>query len=132
MTYSETIKLRIKSQAFSDITSNVEDIVRDSEVQNGLCSIFSMGSTSAVILNENEPMLLQDLKNSLEKVAPRNEMYQHAENAHSHIKSSFIGSSQTVPVKDGKLVLGTWQNIMIANFDVDEREREVVVTVVGE
>jgi len=132
MVYSEIIKLKMRSQSFSNITNQVEEAVRKSEVEDGICTIFSMGSTSAVLINEDEPMLLQDMENSLEKVAPEREIYQHAENAHSHIKSAFMGNSQTIPVKEGKLLLGTWQEIIIANFDVDNREREIVVTVVGE
>lgn len=132
MVYSETIKIKMKSQSFSDITNKIEEIVRNSEIQNGICAVFAVGSTSAILINEDEPMLLQDLKNSLEKVAPENEIYHHSENANSHIKSVFIGNSQTIPIKKGKILLGTWQSIMVANFDVDEREREIVVTLIGE
>jgi secondary thiamine-phosphate synthase enzyme len=132
MSYSETIKLKIKSQEFVEITDKVEKIVKNSEIQNGICTIFALGSTSAVFINENEPMIIQDLKDSLEKIASEEKIYHHAENAYSHIRASFIGSSQTVPVKNGKVILGTWQSIMIANFDVDDREREVVVNVIGE
>jgi secondary thiamine-phosphate synthase enzyme len=132
MIYSETIKLKIKSQQLFDITDKVESIVKKSKVQNGVCSIFVLGSTSSVLINENEPMLVQDLKDSLEKIAPEKSLYHHMENAYSHIRSSFLGSSQTIPVKDENIVLGTWQSIMIANFDVEDREREVVVTVIGE
>jgi secondary thiamine-phosphate synthase enzyme len=131
MAHSETIKLKMRSQSFSNITNQVEEIVRKSEVEDGICTVFGIGSTSAVLLNEDEPMLLQDLKNSLEKVAPEREIYQHTENAHSHIKSAFMGNSKTIPIKEGKLLLGTWQEIIVANFDVDNREREIVVTVVG-
>jgi secondary thiamine-phosphate synthase enzyme len=77
-------------------------------------------------------MLLQDIKNSLEKVASEREIYEHAENAHSHIRSAFVGNSQTIPIKDGELDLGAWQEVIVANFDVDDREREIIVTVVGE
>ena len=132
MVYSEIIKLKMKSKSFSDITNQVEEIIRSSEIKNGICTVFAVGSTSAVLINEDEPMLLQDLKNSLEKVAPEDEIYHHSENANSHIKSAFMGNSQTIPIKEGKILLGTWQSVMIANFDVDEREREVVVTLIGE
>jgi len=132
MVYSETIKLKIKSQDFFDITDKVESIVKRSKIQNGICTIFSVGGTSSVLINENEPMLIQDLKDCLEKIASEEKIYHHAENAYSHIRAALVGGSQTVPVKDGDIILGTWQSIMIANFDVDDREREVVVTVVGE
>lgn len=132
MIYSEKIKVKIKSQDFFDITDKVESIVRKMKIKKGLCNIFVLGATSAVLLNENEPMLLQDLKKSLEKIAPENSFYHHAENAYSHIRSVFIGNSQTIPIEDGKLVLGTWQSILIANFDTFEREREIVITITGE
>lgn len=132
MTYSETIKVKIKPQDFYDITGKIESIVRESETDYGVCNIFVVGATGAVIINENEPMLLEDLRRTLEKISNSKEIYQHVENAHSHIRSIIIGGSQSIPVKDGKLMLGTWQNILIANFDTETREREVIVTVVGD
>jgi len=132
MNYNETIKLKIKSQEFFDITDKVERIVKNSEIQNGICTIFAVGSTSAVLINENEPMIIQDLKDSLELIAPEEKIYHHAGNAFSHLRASFLGSSQTIPIKDGKVVLGTWQSIMITNFDTDTREREVVVSIAGD
>ena len=132
MIYTETIKLKVKSQGFSNITGKVEDIIRKSKIKNGICVIFAVGATGGIIVNEDEPMLLEDLRNSLEKVSGKDEIYHHASNAYSHIRSGLIGSSQTVPVKDSKLALGTWQDIMVANFDNREREREVVVTVIGD
>ena len=132
MIYTEIIKLKVKSQGFSNITGKVEDIVRKSKIRNGICVLFAVGATGGIIVNEDDPMFLEDLRNSLEKVSGINEIYHHASNAYSHIRSGLIGSSQTVPVKDSKLALGTWQDIMVANFDNREREREAVVTVIGE
>lgn len=132
MIYTETIKLKVKSQGFSNITGKVEDIVRKSKIRNGICTIFAVGATGGIIVNEDEPMLLEDLRNSLEVVSGREKIYHHAANAYSHIRSGLIGSSQTIPVKDGGLALGTWQDIMVANFDTRERGREVVVTIIGE
>jgi len=132
MVYTETIKIKVKSQGFSVITGKVEDIVKKSEIENGLCTIFAVGATSAVIINECEPMFLQDLRDSLEKIAPEEKIYHHSENAFSHIRSTLIGNSQTIPIKNGELVLGNWQGVMVANFDTAEREREVVITVIGE
>jgi len=132
MIYTDSIKVKVKSQGFSNITGKVEDAVRKSKVKNGICVLFSIGSTSSLLINEDEPMLLEDFRNSLEKLAGENQIYHHSENAHSHIRSSLIGNDQTVPVKDGRMVLGTWQQIMIANFDIRERERELIVTVIGE
>jgi len=131
MGYSETIKIKVKSQEFVDITEKVEDIVKESDIDTGLCNVFSKGSTSAILINENEPMLLEDLKKRLEKIASSKDLYQHPENAYSHIRSSLLGNNHTIPVADGKLALGIWQQIMVGNLDRETREREVVVTVVG-
>ena len=132
MVYSDTIKVKVKSQGFYDITGKVEEIIRKSEVDDGICNVFIAGSTGSVILNENEPMLLEDFRKVLEKISNSQDLYQHMENAYSHIRSALIGSSQSIPVKEGKLMLGTWQSIMIANFDIEERERDIIVTVVGD
>ena len=132
MIYTDSIKLKTKSQKFSNITGNVEDILRKSKIKNGICSLFSVGSTSAIMINEDDPMLLEDFRKSMEKIAPENGIYQHAMNAHSHIRSMILGNSQTVPIKNGKMMLGTWQEIFVANFDVSDREREVLVTVPGD
>ena len=132
MIYTDSIKLKTKSQKFSNITGNVEDILRKSKIKNGICSLFSVGSTSAIMINEDDPMLLEDFRKSMEKIAPENGIYQHAMNAHSHIRSMILGNSQTVPIKNGKMMLGTWQEIFVANFDVSDREREVLVTVTGD
>jgi len=132
MSYSETIKVKIKSQDFYDITGKVEDILRKIGVFGGICNIFAVGATGAIIINENEPMLLEDFKKTLDKISSSKEIYQHVENAHSHIRSILVGSSQSIPIKDGKLMLGTWQNILVANFDIEIKEREVVVTIIGD
>lgn len=132
MAYSETIKLKMKSQEFYDITEKVKGILKESDVDDGICIVFAVGSTAAVVINENEPMLLEDFRRTLEKVSSSKELYQHIENAYSHIRSMLIGSNQSIPVNDGKLMLGTWQNIMVVNFDAETREREFIITVVGD
>jgi len=132
MVYSETIKVKLKSQDFYDITGKVEDIVRKSEIDDGICNIFAVGATGAIIINENEPMLLEDFRRILEKISSSKEFYQHMENAYSHIRSILVGCSYSIPIKDGKLMLGTWQNIIVVNFDTRAREREVIITIVGD
>jgi len=132
MSYSETIKVKIKSQDFYDITGKVEDILRKIGVFGGICNIFAVGATGAIIINENEPMLLEDFKKTLDKISSSKEIYQHVENAHSHIRSILVGNNQSIPIKDGKLMLGAWQNILVANFDIEIKEREVVVTIIGD
>mgnify|MGYP001470649892 CR=1 FL=1 len=104
MVYSDTIKLKLKAQESCNITGNVENIMRKSFIENGICNVFLKGSTGAVIINENEPMLLEDLRNVLEKLSNPKEIYQHVENAYSHIKAMLIGSSQ-------QLYWGYWKSI---------------------
>ena len=132
MICAEKIKMRIGSQKYVDITAKVEDIVNKSGVKDGVCIIFSMGSTSGIILNENEPMLIKDIQNALEVVSDPDKIYNHSENAFSHIRSSITGNNQIIPIEDGQLVRGMWQDILLFNFDVRERQREVVVKIMGE
>lgn len=132
MIYTETFRVRIGSQKFSDITGKIEDILNKSKIKNGMCLVFSMGSTSGILLNENEPMLIKDIQNTLEEVSSQKKIYNHSENAFSHIRSSLFGNNQTIPVKNGELIRGHWQDILLFNFDTRPREREVVVTVIGE
>ncbi|MBN2203051.1 MAG: YjbQ family protein [Candidatus Aenigmarchaeota archaeon] len=132
MMYKDSVKLKVKSQKIVNITGMVEDVLRKSKIKDGLCSLFSVGATCSVIINEDDPMLLEDLRKAMEKIAPEKGIYQHAENAHSHIRSAIMGSSQTIPIKDGKMQLGTWQEIMVANFDTKDREREVIVTIISD
>jgi secondary thiamine-phosphate synthase enzyme len=132
MTYSETIRLKVSSQEFFDITGKVEDIVRKSGIEDGICNVFVKGSTVSVIINENDPMLIEDLKRVLEKISSSKDIYQHVENAYSHIRSSLLGSSQSMPIREGKLLRGTWQSIMVANLDMESRDREVIITIVGD
>ncbi len=130
--YSEAIKVKLKSGEFRNITHEVEMIVKDSKIDEGICSIFCLGSTGAVFLNESEPFLMTDLKKGLEKIASKKDLHHHPNNAHSHIHTAVLGSNQTIPIEKGKVLLGTWQNIILANFDTSNREREVIVTVIGE
>lgn len=132
MFHSGLFKVKLGKNEISDITGKVEDILRKSGVENGLCSVFCVGSTGSVFINENEPMLFEDYRKLLERISESKEIHQHVENAASHMSSILTGSSQTIPVKGGLLFLGTWQSILLANFDVKTREREVMVTVIGE
>lgn len=117
-----------------DITNKIEDIVKKSEIKNGICTVFVPHATAAIILNENEPGLINDIVDKIEKDFPANAGYDHDridDNADSHLASGFIGQSRTIPVNDGRLLRGTWQNIFILELD-GPRNRKVVVTVIGE
>ena len=113
-----------------DITAKIERIVRESAVKDGICHIFVPHTTAGVLLNENaDPSVRSDIIKGLENMVPDAGGYTHAEgNSPAHIKSSIIGHTVTVPVKDGLLYLGTWQGIYFCEFD-GPRTRKTVVTV---
>jgi len=119
-----------------DITGHVEKQVSASGIKNGLACIFVVGSTAAVTTVEYEPGLVKDLQDAMERLYPKKIDYEHHMrwgdgNGHSHVRASMIGPSLVVPVKDGGLVLGTWQQIIFMELDVRARSRDVLVQVIG-
>ena len=120
-----------------DVTDKVQDIVSKSNVRNGLACVFVVGSTAAVTTVEHEPGLVSDMKDAMERLYPKDVNYEHHQrwgdgNGHSHIRASFVGPSLTVPILEGNLQLGTWQQIVFMEFDNKPRAREITVQVVGE
>ena len=115
-----------------DITDRVQEVVRESGVQTGLCQVYVPHTTAGVFINENaDPDALSDILARLEALVPWEDGYQHAEgNAAAHIKATLVGSSQSVPVRNGRLALGRWQGIFFAEFD-GPRERRFQVTVLA-
>ncbi len=138
-TRSETLRLSTKPgpQAI-DITRDVTDAVAKSGIRNGLACIFTPSSTSAILTNEFEPGLMEeDIPAALERLAPQAADYGHERrwrdgNGHSHVRATFLGPSLTVPVVEGKLALGTWQQVVFLELDNKPRQREVLVQVVGD
>ena len=123
------LEISTKSRAeLVDITAEVQRTVREHGVQSGICYVFVPHTTAGVIVNENwDPTVRADILMELDKIVPWNDNYRHAEgNAAAHIKASLVGSSQTIPVEDGRLVLGTWQGIFLAEFDGPRRRRVLV------
>jgi secondary thiamine-phosphate synthase enzyme len=116
-----------------DITRRVREAVRDSRVQEGLCFIYVPHTTAAVTINEHaDPAVARDVQNALSKLVPAGAGYAHAEgNADAHIKAVMIGASETVLVRSGDLVLGTWQGVFFCEFD-GPRWRKILVRVFGE
>jgi len=120
-----------------DLTDGVAATVRETGVTDGIVTVFAPGATAGITTIEFEPGLRHDFPAALERFAPRDIPYRHDEtwhdgNGHSHVRASTIGPSLTVPVAAGKLVLGTWQQIVLVDFDNRARDRRVVVTVLGE
>lgn len=120
-----------------DITQKVRDTVHHKELQRGLVSLFVSGSTAAVTTIECESGLVQDLKAFVERLIPSDRRYHHDErwsdnNGFSHLRASLFGPSLSIPVEDGKLLLGTWQQIILLDFDNRPRTREITVQLIGE
>ena len=129
----ERIRLRTRSaQCLEDVTEQVNEAVRGSGVDEGVCHLFVPHTTAGLVINENDdPDVGRDLLEKLEALVPSDASYHHYEgNAHAHIKSSLVGQSAAVPVADGRLALGRWQAVFFAEFD-GPRERELLVTVVA-
>jgi secondary thiamine-phosphate synthase enzyme len=135
----KTEDLYLNTQGFSDIhniTPKVQSIVRESGIDEGFCHIFAVGSTASISTMEFEPALVKDIKEKLEDFASRSMKSHHSEtwgddNGFSHIRATFMGPGITVPVRDGKCILGTWQQIVTLDHDNRPRKRHVVVQVVG-
>src|SRR5438270_2242533 len=130
---------------FVDVTDEVVSIVRSTGVQDGIVTIVSRHTTAAVRIQEAEPLLLEDLLSFLRRLAPANVHYQHNDfrirtehmhpdespNGHSHCLQFLLGTSETVPVEDGELVLGEWQRIFLVELDGPRPKREVLIQTVG-
>jgi len=132
---AKTDRLMVRSSTHAeliDITLQVQRVVSQSGVVSGLCHVYVPHTTAGVLVNENaDPDILSDFLTTLERLVPWDDGYRHAEgNAAAHIKSTLVGTSQTVPVRDGRLALGRWQGIYFAEFD-GPRERRLQVTVVA-
>jgi secondary thiamine-phosphate synthase enzyme len=120
---------------FIDITEKVEEIVREAKVKNGIVALNSLHNTACLIIQENDETIFEDMKKFFDRVLPLNEKYSHSYegslNATAHLKSNLLSQSITLPIKNGNLVLGTWQRIIFVEL-FEPRERTVFVTILGE
>jgi secondary thiamine-phosphate synthase enzyme len=120
-----------------DLTASVADVVSHSRVQTGVVHVFAIGSTAAVGVIEFEPGLQRDLPETLDRLMPPSRDYGHEQtwhdgNGHSHLQATLLGPSLSVPIAKGQPILGTWQQIIHLECDIHARQRQVVVTVMGE
>jgi len=129
---------------FIDITQEVKDVVARSEIREGSVLIFTRHTTAAIEINENEPLLMEDLKQFLMRIAPRNGDYKHNDffirtanmtedecpNGHAHCQHLLLGTSETIPIVDSEILLGRWQRILLIELD-RPRERQVFIQVQG-
>jgi secondary thiamine-phosphate synthase enzyme len=129
----ERIEVKTRdSTELIDITVKVKEVVKSAGVDSGICVIFTRHTTSGIIINENESGLKQDIVAILNELVPKGTGYRHDRidnNAHSHLRAVLLGTSVTIPIDRGELVLGTWQSIFFVECD-GPRRREVCVTVV--
>lgn len=121
----------------TDLTPQVADAVRESNVKIGMVNVHNVGSTAAIGAIEFEPGLRKDLPQMMDKLFPPSRDYGHEQtwhdgNGHSHLQATTLGPSITVPIKDGQLVVGTWQQIFHLECDVRARQRTIVITIYGE
>ena len=135
-----TRRLRLATEGNNDVvnvTGAVEAEVASSGIKHGVVTVFVSGSTAGVTTVEYEPGLVSDLKEAFNRLVPRDLAYRHNltegdANGHSHIRASLLGPSITIPCEHGRLALGTWQQLVLVDFDVRPRGRELIVQIMGE
>ena len=120
-----------------DITPQVQEEIQRSAIRNGHVTLFVPGSTAALTTIEYERGVINDLRKAIEKIAPKGLYYEHDErwgdgNGYSHVRAALLGPSLHIPVIDGRLTLGTWQQIVLLDFDNRPRKRRIVMQIVGE
>lgn len=121
-----------KDIQFVDITKEVQTVLDGADVNEGMVNVFTRHTSTAITINENEPLLIKDFEKALDNLVPRGAGYAHDatdSNAHSHICSILLGASETIPLHEGKLQLGTWQSIFLVELD-GPRSRNVMVQII--
>ncbi len=136
--YSSTLKLETDGEVhIIDLTKKVAKVVSESNLKEGLVCVFVPGATGSITTIEYESGLLEDLPDALERLFPKGIEYKHHlrwhdGNGHSHIRASMMGPSLTIPFEKGKMILGTWQQIVFVELDNKPRDRTIIVQIVGE
>ena len=141
ITMVKTKKINVSTQGncqIIDITAQALSAIAESGIRNGIITLFNVGSTAGITTIEYEPGLVNyDIAAAFERIAPQNARYEHEEtwhddNGHSHVRASLLGPSLTVPVDEGQMTLGTWQQIVLVEFDTRPRNRTIVCKIIGE
>jgi secondary thiamine-phosphate synthase enzyme len=135
-----TKNIQIKSRGEDDVIDITEPTwkaIKESNLKNGIVTVFVSGSTAALTTIEYEPGLRNDFPKMLDRIIPRDIEYEHDKtwndgNGHSHVRASLVGPSLTIPFKDGTLLLGTWQQVVLLEMDTRQRERQVILQIIGE
>jgi secondary thiamine-phosphate synthase enzyme len=135
--FTEDIQIKSKSEnEIIEITDEVTKTVKESNIQNGAVLVFVVGSTPAITIKEYEPGLQKDFPEMLSRLAPKNIEYAqdntwHDGNGHSHVRASSIGPNLAIPIVEGLLTLGTWQQIVLVEMDTSPRGRKIIIQVIG-
>jgi secondary thiamine-phosphate synthase enzyme len=143
---SRIILQATRAPEFLDITDTVTGLIRDSKVKNGLVCVYTKHTTAAIKINEHEPLLIADMEEFIQRIAPASAYYRHNDfsirtvnmtedecpNGHAHCGHLLLGTSETIPLIDGELQLGQWQRLFLIELDRAGRPREVLVSIVGE
>lgn len=136
MIFKDKIKINsLKRTEIIDITLKIQSSIEKSKVNNGIINIFSKHSTSAIVVNENEKGLLSDFERLLNDIIPNDNKYEHDlidNNAASHLKSFFLSPSESIPINDQKLAIGTWQSIFFIELDGPRKNRTIELVIIGE
>ncbi|MDD5154924.1 MAG: secondary thiamine-phosphate synthase enzyme YjbQ [Candidatus Omnitrophica bacterium] len=135
---NESVKLHTKGNPdLINITDKVGGLLESAKLKKGLVTVFVVGSTAAITTLEYEPGLIKDMQEMFDKIIPQHKSYHHDDtwgdaNGFSHLRSSLQGPSLSIPFDEGKLLLGTWQQVVLAEFDNRPRDRKVIVHIIGE
>lgn len=135
---TKTISVSSKEETdIIDITNQVSGALQDSKIKDGIVNIFVKGSTASVSTIEFEPNLVKDFEDAMERLVPSDIKYKHTktwgdDNGKSHVRATMMGPGINVPFKDKKMMLGTWQQIVVLDFDVPARKREIILQIVGD
>lgn len=138
MIFSKTLKIQTQGEGHTlDITGLVEGAVQESGLKSGVVTLFVVGSTAGLTTIEYESGAVADLKRMFEEIAPRDAPYEHElkwhdDNGHSHIRSALLGPSLSIPFIEKRPTLGTWQQVVLVDFDTRPRQRQVIAQVMGE
>jgi len=130
----KTVEIQTKGHTdIINITPKIQKIIDDEKVKNGVCHLFVIGSTASITTCENDEQLFEDLKEVLQQIAPYKKNWRHHQtwgddNGAAHIRASLLGPNLCLPIENGKLILGTWQSIVLLDFDTGPRTRKIAIT----
>jgi secondary thiamine-phosphate synthase enzyme len=131
--FNKSVSFSTKGEIdFVDLTDQVQEVVSESGIKNGILHVFAPHATGILVLTENDYALLSDIKTFLDEIVPKLRTYQHPSNAHSHLRSMLLPPDKTLPVIDGSIEFGTWQSLLFVETDVYPRHRKLIMQVIGE